>query len=100
MDELQLAKRQTVDRLREDLLDTEATKRMTRAILKSVQDPRMHPSIAAKAASAIAAGKLSPHEIREVLEAMDRNRRSIKNRGGYFVTCLKRLFQAHEIAWR
>lgn len=100
MDDLQLARRDMVEKLRDDLLDTDATKQMTRSILSTVQDPKMHPGIAAKAANAVASGKLSAHELREVLESIVRNRKSIDCRGAYFVSCLKRLFQRHEIPWR
>lgn len=85
-----------------DPLATDATTRLARKIMDTIRDPKMHPTIAMKAARAVVDRKLPPTELAEALDSVTTKRASggfTRSAGAYFVTILKRLFAWHEIPW-
>ena len=73
---------------------------LAREISDAVNDPKMHPRIAIKAARAICDRQISAEELTQLLDHICSNRQSINSTGAYFCSCLKRMFQAAGIQWR
>ncbi len=84
----------------ESPLGVDQTRTLAREIADAVRDPKMHPSIAMKAARAIVDRRISPGELTEVLDHICSHRRTINSTGAYFCSCLKRIFQRNEVPWR
>ena len=84
-----------------DPFGTDAVRTMARAIMRSVGDHDMHPSIPTKVARAIVERKLSPNEVAELCDIIEAKRKAgqLERPGAYFVTSIKRLFQRNDIPW-
>lgn len=89
------------EKTQRDPLGTEAVHDMARAISNAVHDPKMHPSIAIKVARAVVERKVSPNEIAELCDIIKAKRMAgqLRSPGAYFVTSVRRIFQAAEILW-
>jgi len=92
--------RQT-ERTDADPLGTDAVRKCARAIMRSVGDPEMHPSIPTKVARAVVERKLSPESIAELCDIIEAKRKAgqLEKPGAYFVASIKRLFQRNDIPW-
>jgi hypothetical protein len=84
-----------------DPLGSDATDNIARLILKTVADPKMHPSIPVKVARAIVNRQVPPSELEQLLDIINakRHSRQIRSTGAYFVAAIKRIFQRHEVIW-
>jgi hypothetical protein len=85
-----------------DPLGTDAVNTIARKIMVVVGDPTLHRSIPVKVARALVERRVSPNEIAELCDIITAKRasRELERPGAYFITCVKRLFQRHEIPWR
>jgi hypothetical protein len=72
-------------------------RRLVGQLSGAVRDPTMHRSVYKRVVNAVASNLITSFEVREILEAVDRNKPA--HRGRYFIACVKHLFQVHSIPW-
>lgn len=74
---------------------------VARQIQDAVGDPRMHPTIPMKVARAAIERKISITELCELVDyiAAKRQAGELRSPGAYFVTSIRRVFQANEVTW-
>lgn len=84
-----------------DYLAIDETRTIARQIADAVRDPKMHPTIAMKVARAVATRRISPDELIQILDYVVAKRVAgeLRSPGAYFVTSIKRVFQANEVPW-
>lgn len=99
MDDLTQARREAAETIIGDPLAASTAKPLAKRILARVRDPKMHESIALRAAHAVHAHKLSIDSIRELLDIIDRKRDRLRSPGAYFCASLKKMLLRAGVDW-
>ncbi len=84
-----------------DPLGTDAVRECARAIMRAVDDTKMHPSIPTKVARAVVERQISPGEIASLCDIIQAKRKAgeLNSPGAYFLSSVRRIFRAADITW-